>query len=85
MTLTHPQIRALDVVQTFSSDFSQQAAGLYAIWPRNQYRQKNLQQLEKEGYLEWIPSYETSYGARWWCTDKGTVAVIDQGKAAGVR
>ena len=58
--------------------FEQQVELAGEIWP-TQFREirRSFSRLQNLGFTEWVPDGETSYGARWWVTEKGVRYLLD--------
>jgi len=76
-TLTRNQIRLLDGLCDRWT-FDQQVELAYEIWPDNySYVRKCFSRLHNLQFIEWVSQDQTSYGERWWVTEKGVRFVID--------
>lgn len=76
-TLTRNQRRLLDGLCD-RWQFDQQVDLASEIWPEKyNYIRKAFSRLQNLGFIDWVPDNETSYGARWFATEKGVRYIVD--------
>lgn len=58
--------------------FEQQIDLSGEIWP-TQFKEirRSYSRLQNLGFITWVSENETSYGARWWVTEKGVRYLLD--------